>query len=101
MTQDLDFVPFACIRPTEQQLTNCFLLSPCRSTLPSTERPMKIEIVVDPTRIAPAASLAARVEPSPAATTPTETVPRLVTLFWNTPTTSIGNTDANMNVPFL
>ncbi|KAI0327582.1 hypothetical protein GY45DRAFT_1105308 [Cubamyces sp. BRFM 1775] len=31
-----------------------------------TERPMKIEIVVDPSKPAPAASLAARVAPAPA-----------------------------------
>ncbi|EKM57640.1 uncharacterized protein PHACADRAFT_251375 [Phanerochaete carnosa HHB-10118-sp] len=44
------------------------------------KRPMKIEIVVDPTRVAPAASLAARVAPPPAAPAPAmaaiESVPR-------------------------
>ncbi|GJE85281.1 RRM domain-containing protein [Phanerochaete sordida] len=39
------------------------------------KRPMKIEIVVDPTRAAPAASLAARVAPPPAAA-PVESAPR-------------------------
>ena len=39
---------------------------------------MKIEIVVDPTRVAPAASLAARVAPPPAAAAAIETTPRLV-----------------------
>lgn len=41
------------------------------------KRPMKIEIVVDPTRVAPAVSLAARVAPPPAvAAAATEAVPR-------------------------
>lgn len=43
---------------------------------------MKIEIVVDPSRPAPAASLVARVAPPPAAAAPvTEGAPRLVSLF--------------------
>ncbi|TFY50796.1 hypothetical protein EVJ58_g10888 [Rhodofomes roseus] len=37
-----------------------------------TERPMKIEIVLDPSRPAPPASLAARVAPAPAAAAPAD-----------------------------
>ncbi|KAI0716840.1 hypothetical protein C8Q76DRAFT_795084 [Earliella scabrosa] len=37
---------------------------------------MKIEIVVDPTKPAPAASLASRVAPAPAVTAAAEAVPR-------------------------
>ena len=57
-------------KPTDQ--TICFFLpldGLCRllDIFRHTERPMKIEIVVDPTKAAPAASLASRVAPAPAA----------------------------------
>ena len=48
------------------------------SVIVTTERPMKIEIVVDPTRPAPPASLVTRVAPAPAAAP--EGVARLVNI---------------------
>jgi hypothetical protein len=61
----------------------------------STERPMKIEIVVDPSRPAPAASLAARVAPPPTAAAPAESAPRLVS--WSRDPLGI----ARLNLPTL
>lgn len=69
--------PFTCFRYPEQPTNELYFpLVVYPAMLPSvidiaspTERPMKIEIVVDPTRPAPPASLAARVAPAPAVAT--------------------------------
>ncbi|KAI0064280.1 hypothetical protein BV25DRAFT_1990040 [Artomyces pyxidatus] len=56
--------------PLNARLTNLTLLLPAaivvefRSALPPAERPMKIEVVVDPSRLAPAPTLASRVAPA-------------------------------------
>ena len=76
---------FAPKQPTDE--TICFFLSrwyspTARRCLRPTERPMKIEIVVDPTKPAPAVSLVSRVAPAPAAAAPAaESVPRFAITF--------------------
>lgn len=67
----------AAEQPTDQTLY-FFRVFPGAVDVAYTERPMKIEIVVDPSKPAPAASLAARVAPAPVAAAVAEATPRFV-----------------------
>ncbi len=62
-------------QPTDQTLY-FFRVFPGAVDVAYTERPMKIEIVVDPSKPAPTASLAARVAPAPVAAAAAEPTPR-------------------------
>lgn len=77
VSSPLHFYRVLCLEQSTDETILFRWFSPTvRRYLSCTERPMKIEIVVDPTKPAPAASLASRVAPAPTVTATTEAAPR-------------------------